>query len=585
MAAETEANTGTQLTAEANVFDRLMNAGLGRMTRGLSPPAIALANLDWALHLSMHPGKQAELVEKAYRKALRLGVYASRCVSQEDTEPCIEPLPQDHRFDAEEWRQWPFNIVYQSFLLGQQWWHNATTGVRGVNRHHEDVVNFLGRQVLDLFSPSNYLWTNPEILRRTMEEGGQNLLRGWQNFIEDVEREVGDRPPAGVDDFVVGRDMAATPGKVVFRNELMELIQYEPQTKTVFPEPVLIVPAWIMKYYILDLKPGASLIEYLVEQGHTVFAVSWKNPDADDLHFGMEDYRRLGVMDALDTIGKIVPDQKVHGVGYCLGGTLMSLAAAAMARDGDDRLATLSLFAAQHDFTEPGELELFIDDSQVAFLEDVMWANGYLSRSQMAGAFAMLNSQDLVWSRMIHDYLLGERSPMFELMAWNADATRLPYRMHSEYLRHLFLNNDLAEGRYDVGGQPIHIGDIKAPIFAVGTERDHVAPWQSAYKINRFARTDVTFLLTSSGHNSGIVTPPGHPRRHYRMTSRRIDDRYVAPEQFLAEAPKTEGSWWPAWENWLRGHAGSRRAPPEMGAPEAGLAPLANAPGSYVMQR
>ncbi|MBA1148203.1 polyhydroxyalkanoic acid synthase [Ectothiorhodospiraceae bacterium WFHF3C12] len=585
MAAEAEQEyTGQLITGEAGVVDRMLHAGLGRFTRGLSPVAMTLANLDWAMHLGMHPGKQAELNEKAFRKALRLSVYASRCATNPETQPCIEPLPQDRRFDAEQWQQFPFNLIYQSFLLWQQWWHNATTGVRGVNPHHEEVVNFMGRQVLDVFSPSNYLWTNPELLERTMQEGGQNLVRGWQNFVDDVERDMGGRPPAGVEDYKVGRDMAATPGRVVYRNELMELIQYEPQTKTVFPEPVLVVPAWIMKYYILDLKPGASLVEYLVSQGHTVFAISWKNPGADDRHFGMEDYRRLGVMDALQVINRIVPEQKVHAVGYCLGGTLLSMAAAAMARDTDDRLASVSLLAAQQDFREPGELELFIDDSQVAFLEDMMWSRGYLGRNQMAGAFALLRSQDLVWSRMINEYMLGERRPMIELMAWNADATRLPYRMHSEYLRQLFLNNDLAEGRYDVGGQPIHLGDIKAPIFSVGTEKDHVAPWKSAYKINRFAHTDTTFLLTSGGHNAGIVSEPGHPRRRYRVLTRNVHDRYVSPEQFLAEARLEEGSWWPEWEAWLREHSGNRRGPPELGAPDEGLPPLGKAPGTYVYQ-
>jgi len=261
------------------------------------------------------------------------------------------------------------------------------------------------------------------------------------------------------------------------------------------------------------------------------------------------------------------------------------LAAATMAHDEDERLASVTLLAAQADFTEPGELELFIDHSQVHFLEDVMWARGYLSRSQMAGAFQLLRSQDLVWSRLVREYLLGEREHMIELMAWNADATRLPYRMHSEYLRRLFLNNDFVEGRYDVNGQPIHLGDIHAPMFAVGTVKDHVAPWESVYKIVRFARTEVTFCLTEGGHNAGIVTQPGHPRRRYQIVTHKPRDRYLPPSQFREAVEPTDGSWWPAWEQWLRDHSGARVQPPAMGSPERGLLPLTDAPGEYVLVR
>lgn len=376
--------------------------------------------------------------------------------------------------------------------------------------------------------------------------------------------------------------MATAPGKVVYRNRLIELIQYAPTTDMVRPEPILIVPAWIMKYYILDLSEQNSLVRYLTSQGFTVFMVSWKNPDADDRDLGMEDYLSLGIMDAIDTIDTITDGQQIHAVGYCLGGTLLSIAAATMARDNDARLKTLSLLAAQIDFTEAGELTLFINDSQLTYLEDMMWDKGYLDTKQMAGAFQLLRSNDLIWSRVIHDYLMGERSEMIDLMAWNADATRMPYRMHSEYLRQLFLNNDLAEGRYHVGDRPIAISDIRAPVFMVGTERDHVAPWHSVYKFNLLSDTDVTFVLTSGGHNAGIVSEPGHPHRHYRIHTKTKDAPYTDPDRWMRDTGAVEGSWWPALTHWLSEASGDPVKPPKMGA--KGLVPLCDAPGTYVFQ-
>jgi polyhydroxyalkanoate synthase len=565
-------------------LDRQVHATLARFTLGLSPASLVAASMDWAYHLMFSPGKQAQLADKLARKLHRFQLYALQHVRDPDCACCIEPLPQDTRFTSPEWRKPPFNFIYQSFLLTQQWWYNATTEVRGVSRHHEEVVAFMARQILDVFSPSNFILTNPEILKRTIEHGGANLWQGWQNLIEDWERAQLGRPPAGAESFKVGETVAVTPGKVVFRNRLIELIQYAPTTAKVHAEPVLIVPAWIMKYYILDLSPHNSLVKFLVEHGHTVFMVSWKNPTAADRDLSMDDYRRLGVMAALDAIGAIVPGKRVHGVGYCLGGTLLAIATAAMARENDDRLATLTLLAAQVDFTEAGELMLFIDESQVAFLEDVMWEQGYLHTRQMAGAFQLLRSNDLIWSWLVRNYLMGERAPMTDLMAWNADATRMPYAMHSEYLHQLFLHNDLAEGRYRVNDRPIALSDIRVPIFAIGTERDHVAPWRSVYKINLLADTDVTFVLTSGGHNAGIVSEPGHPGRRYRIAHRRERDPFTDADTWAAHTPAQDGSWWPAWQGWLKDHSSGTGGSPPMGAPGAGYAAFDDAPGAYVLQ-
>ena len=558
--------------------DRVAHAYAARATAGLSPIAVALAFGDWAMHLAAAPGKQAELMRKAQRKWLRYANFLAHAGRGVDCPRCIEPLPQDSRFAGEAWKQWPFNAIHQGFLLWQQWWWNATTGVRGVSPHHEDVVTFTMRQLLDLGSPSNFPWSNPEVMRAAWAQHGLNFADGAANFAEDWRRETLGEPPAGAEAFLPGREVAVTPGKVVMRNRLAELIQYSPSTPQVHPEPILIVPAWIMKYYILDLSPHKSLAKYLVDRGHTVFMLSWKNPAPQDRDLSMDHYRRLGVMAALDAIGRIAPQRKVHAAGYCLGGTLLAIAAAQMARDADERLATISLLAAQVDFEEAGELTLFIDDSQVSLLEDMMSAQGYLDTRQMAGAFQLLRSNDLIWSKRVREYLLGTRPPMNDLMAWNADATRMPYTMHSEYLRRLFLRNDLTAGRYEVEGRPVVLSDIQAPLFAVGTTRDHVAPWRSVYKADLYTHVDTTFLLASGGHNAGIVSEPGHDGRSYQVATRGRDAPHVDAEAWLAQTPRREGSWWPEWQRWLAQHSGAQEAPPAMGAS------LGDAPGEYVLQ-
>ncbi len=576
--------------AEQNSFgealDRSLHAFAARSTFGLSPAALTQAYMDWIVHLMASPGKQMQLLQKSAQQMSALAKYMSECaVHGHGSECCIRPLPQDSRFSDAAWKVWPFNIWSQSFLLQQQWWHYATTGVRGVTQQHENVVEFAARQILDMVSPSNFLLTNPELLQKTLEQGGTNLVRGAQNLFEDMQRSGAGKKPAGTEQFQVGVNVAVTPGKVVFRNRLIELIQYAPTTAAVKPEPILIIPAWIMKYYILDLSPQNSLVKYLTGQGFTVFMVSWLNPAAADRDLGMDDYGKLGVMAAIDAVSAIVPDHGIHAVGYCIGGTLLAPAAAAMGRDGDERLKSATLFATQTDFTEAGELMLFINDSQLAYLDDMMWAQGYLDAKQMAGAFQLLRSNDLVWSRMIREYMMGERSPMIDLMAWNADLTRMPYRMHSEYLHKLFLDNDLAEGRYAVNGKPVALTDIRVPIFAVGTVWDHVAPWRSVYKIQLLTDSEVTFLLTSGGHNAGIVSEPGHNGRTYQVQTKGSTGHYDSPDEWAATAPRKDGSWWPEWVAWLTARSGSDVPPPEMGAPAKGFPALCDAPGTYVFQQ
>lgn len=564
----------------ANMLDTAYRAALSQMTAGLSPPAMMQDYMDWALHMATSPGKQAQLASQAVQNWIDFTRYLTRCALSRDGGGCEQPDAHDRRFSHEGWRHQPFNAYQQAFLLTQKWWDEATTGVRGVARADERVVNFAARQLLDAMAPTNFIATNPEILKKTVETGGANLIEGARNFQEDFKRVLLREKEPLSDEYRVGETVAVTPGKVVYRNHLIELIRYEPVTETVQPEPVLIVPAWIMKYYILDLSPENSMVKFLTEQGFTVFMISWRNPGAEDADYGMEDYRELGPMAALDEVQKRTGAARVHAVGYCLGGTLLSIAAAAMARKGDDRLASMTLLAAQMDFTEAGELTLFINESEVSFLEDMMWRNGYLDATQMSGAFQLLRSNDLIWSRLQHEYLMGEKPHPNDMMAWNADSTRMPYRMHSEYLRELFLDNAFAAGKFEVDGHQITPREIRVPIFAVGTETDHVAPWKSAYKTGALTRSEVTFVLTNGGHNAGVVSEPGHHHRHYRMGRAYTNHHFVPADEWAESAEMHEGSWWLAWAEWLKARqSGAPIAPPEMGRT------ICDAPGTYVLMR
>jgi len=570
-----------QAVTEPYPLDRAFHAMLARFTGGISPVALSLAYLDWSSHLAASPQRQLERARKVVRDTGRFIDAAAHAASPaQNPWSVIKPQAQDRRFAAPLWEVPPFNLFAQSFLLGERWWHDAATGVHGVAPANEAIVEFSGRQMLDMLAPSNFAASNPEVLQKAFRSGGENFVFGWHNWYSDLMRILSAGKAAGDEQFVVGKTVAASPGKVVYRNDLVELIQYHPTTEKVRPEPILIVPAWIMKYYILDLSPQNSLVKYLTGEGFTVFAISWRNPNASDRDVAFDDYRKLGVNAALDAIACILPRRKVHALGYCLGGTLLSIAAAAMARDGDNRLKTITLLAAQTDFTEAGELTLFINESQVAFLEDMMWERGYLDTTQMAGAFQLLRSNDLIWSRLSHDYLMGERAPPSDLMAWNADATRLPYRMHSEYLRKLFLSNDLAEGRYHVDGKSVSLADIHAPMFVVGTLRDHVAPWRSVYKIHYQVDADVTFLLTSGGHNAGVVAPPGEPGHSYQVMTKAADAPHVDRDEWLKLAPHAEGSWWQKWSRWLTARSGELGDLPRMGFGNGDSLP--DAPGDYV---
>ncbi len=555
------------------------------VTQGTSPHAQIAAWIDWLSHLSRAPGRQLEL-------ALLAGVYAARLTALLTTGQTaatdqlpFQQEPGDHRFMDAAWLKPPYVFWQQAFLAQETWWRNATRQVRGMRQKSAERAAFMVRQLLDTVSPSNVPWLNPVVVQRTSQERGANLARGLQNFIEDWQRAASLAPKAPSNKFRAGHEVAITPGEVVYRNHLIELIQYKPLTETVVAEPLLIVPAWIMKYYVLDLAPEHSLVRDLVARGFTVFMISWRNPTPEDRDLTFDDYRTHGVMAALDGIETIVPKRKIHACGYCIGGTLLSIAAATMARNGDERLATMTLLAAQTDFSQAGELMLFVDESQIAFLEDMMWDQGVLDTKQMAAAFQLLRSNDLIWSRVMREYLLGERETETDLTAWNEDQTRMPYRMHSQYLRALFLENRLTAGRYAVDGKVITLKDLHMPMFLVGTETDHIAPWKSVYKAHLFTDNEMTFVLTSGGHNAGIVSEPGHQGRHFLFARRASGETYVDPATWAARASEQQGSWWPYWAKWLAARSRAERVtPPATGSLERGYPPLCPAPGTYVQQ-
>jgi len=571
--------TSSAGSAKAEIV-RDLRAQLAALTGGMAPDDYLNAWWDWYLNLATHPPRQAQLAHSAYEKLLDSWQFVTRAAAG-------APLPPGHEnlgFSDAAWNVWPFNVYAHTYATWASWWQQALSHPAAAADPNLARVNFAGRMLLEAASPANFLHTNPELLKRTVAESGHNLIRGLKNWLQDAQRAVtgGGRAP-GAEHFEVGRDVAITPGKVVYRNRLIELLQYSPQTPTVYAEPVLITPAWIMKYYILDLSPRNSLVRYLVEKGHTVFMISWKNPDAADRELSLGDYVKFGFLDALAEVRRLIPQRRVHAVGYCIGGTLLAIAAALLAARGDSSLASLTLLAAQVDFSEPGELSVFITPSQIAMLEAMMSKSGVLESERMGAAFAMLRSRDLMWTPAVNQYMRGERPQLNDLMAWNADGTRMPWRMHSEYLERLYLKNELAQGTFALNGARVDLANIHVPMFVVGTETDHVAPWRSAYKVRGLTRSaDYTFLLTSGGHNAGIVSGPVHPKRRHRILTWTNDGATLTPNEWLKSAPLHEGSWWPAWEQWLAEHSGAQepaRAPATRGSDGAALE---DAPGSYV---
>lgn len=497
--------------------------------------------------------------------------------------PSEPEKPKDKRFKHPDWTENAvFNYVKESYLVAAKSILSAVRDVKGMDEASARKVEFYTRQFVDAISPSNFVATNPEVLKATLDTGGQNLLRGLTNLLSDLSRGDGRLSITMTDmkAFRLGENIATTAGKIVFQNNLMQLIQYAPSTKDVRKRPLLIVPPWINKFYVLDLQPKNSLIKWAVDQGHTVFVISWVNPDEKLAEKGFEDYLLEGPVAALDAIHRATGERQVNAIGYCLGGTLLASTAAYLAANDDDRIASVTYFVTLVDFTDVGDMAVFIDKEQLASLERRMRERGYLDAQDMATSFNMLRANDLIWSFVVNNYLLGKEQLPFDLLFWNADSTRMPAAMHSFYLRKMYLDNLLAKpGSITLAGRPIDLSKITIPSFILSTREDHIAPWKSTYAATRLYSGPIKFVLSASGHMAGVISAPGSKYGHWTN-----DDLPSEPDEWLSGATSHQGSWWPVWDEWVTGLGDDARVPARH--PGGGHLPvIEDAPGSYVRVR
>ncbi len=547
---------------------------------GPDPLNIGTAFLDMTTRLMSNPARLVQAQIGFWQDYLTLWQNTARRMLGEPTAPVIEELKTDRRFKDEAWRENEvFDFIRQSYLLSARYFTTVVQGAEGLDDKTAQKVDFYTRQFVDAMSPSNFLMTNPEVLRRTAETGGENLLKGLSNLLADLERGKGSLRIRMTDDskFKVGENIAVTPGKVVFRNPLMELIQYAPSSETVLKRPLLILPPWINKFYILDLRPKNSFIRWAVEQGHTVFVVSWVNPDETLAEYGFEDYMKLGIHAALEAIEAATGERQVNAIGYCLGGTLLATTLALMAARKDTRIKTATYFVTMTDFSEAGELGVFIDEEQLAGLEEKMSKRGFLDGREMATTFNMLRANDLIWSFVVNNYLMGQEPFPFDLLYWNDDSTRMPAKMHSFYLRRMYQQNDLVKpGGIELEGTALDLRKIKVPSYLISTRDDHIAPWKSTYRATQIYAGKVRFVLAASGHIAGVVNPPESGKYSHWVNP----DLPAEPDEWFKGATELAGSWWPDWQRWIT--AEDRTQVPAR-TPGAGALPvLGDAPGTYV---
>jgi polyhydroxyalkanoate synthase len=548
------------------------------------PLNLAGAFFEMTAKLMTDPAKLVEAQVSLWNDYMRLWQHtAARMLGTPEPAAIIEPAAGDRRFKDAAWQDNAvFDFIKQSYLLTARYLQKTATGVEGLDDKTARKVEFYTRQFVDAMAPSNFLLTNPEVLRATVDSGGENLVKGLENMLGDLERGKGRLAirMTDMDQFELGRNIAVTPGKIVFQNDLMQLIQYAPTTENVRRRPLLIVPPWINKFYILDLRAKNSFIRWAVGQGHTVFVISWVNPDETLAAKGFDDYMVEGPLAAIDAIGQATGEHEVNVIGYCIGGTLLAVTLAYMAERRDRRIASATYFTTMVDFTEAGELGVFIDEEQIRALEAKMAEHGVLDGADMATTFNLLRANDLIWSFVVNNYLLGKEPFPFDLLYWNADATSMPGAMHSYYLRNMYQENRLVRpGGITIRDVPIDLSLIETPSFILATKEDHIAPWRSSYAATHLYRGKTTFCLAGSGHIAGVINPP-EARKYAHWTNSKLPER---PEDWLEGAKQVEGSWWTTWDRWVQKFAGGKLPAREPGS--GTLPAIEDAPGSYVRRR
>jgi len=547
----------------------------------VDPLNIAGAFLEMTQKLMADPAKLLQAQYSLWQDYMTLWQRtAQRMFGGETVPPVVEPSAGDRRFKDQAWNDSAvFDYIKQSYLLTARWLQGTVRQVEGLDDSTAKKVDFYTRQFVDAMAPSNFVLTNPQVLRATIESGGENLVHGLEHMLADLERGKGrlSIKMTDMDAFKIGENIATTPGKVIYQNDLLQLIQYAPTTETVQKRPLLVIPPWINKYYILDLRPDNSFVRWAVSQGHTLFMVSWVNPDAHLAGKTFEDYMREGPLACLDAIEKAVGEREVNVIGYCLGGTLLAATLAYMAAKDDHRFTSATFFVSLTDFKETGELSVFIDEAQLEFLEDRMKEHGYLEGADMATTFNMLRANDLIWSFVVNNYLLGKEPFPFDLLYWNSDSTRMPAAMHSFYLRNMYQANKLVQpGGIILAGVPIDLRKVTIPTFFLSTKEDHIAPWKSTYAGTQIFQGPRKFVLSASGHIAGVVNPP--PKTKYGHWT---NDKLPAnPDDWFAGSTYLPDSWWPLWEKWIAQYGGDHVPARKPGSGK--LKAIEDAPGSYV---
>ena len=573
----------------ADIAERSQRLVLDFLQRQQKPDGIGMADplnigqafLEMTQRLMTDPARLVQAQLSLWQDYLKLWQTTTHRMLGGEPDPVIEPPSGDRRFKDSAWTENAvFDYIKQSYLLTARWLQSTVREVEGLDEKTARKVDFYTRQFVDAIAPSNFVLTNPEVLRATIESGGENLVRGLDNLLEDLERGKGRLmiKMTDLEKFKVGVNIAVTPGKVVYQNDLIQLIQYDPTTPTVKRRPLLVIPPWINKFYILDLRPENSFIKWAVDQGHTVFVVSWVNPDERLTQKSFEDYMKEGPLAALEAMEAATGEREANVIGYCLGGTLLASTLAYMTAKGDGRFTSATYFVALVDFKEAGELSVFIDEEQLHALETRMQQHGFLEGSDMATTFNMLRANDLIWSFVVNNYLLGKEPFPFDLLYWNSDSTRMPAAMHSFYLRNMYQQNKLIiPGGISLLGVPIDLTRVETPSFLLSTREDHIAPWKSTYSATQIYRGPVKFTLAASGHIAGVVNPPGRSKYGHWQNAKNPP----SPEAWLESAKHYPDSWWPAWEKWVSKYAGGEVPARKPG--DGRLTPIENAPGSYVL--